>query len=61
MSENSNYSKDKNAILSDVFYKENDWFLPYTPSNKLIIYIKNIQYISNSSCGKKLKMIAGVE
>ena len=58
MRENSNYSKDKKAILYNVFYKENEWFLPHTPKNKLIAYIRNIRYINTSSCGEKLKRIA---
>lgn len=55
--DNENYSKHKEAILKR-FHKEDYWFLPSLPKEKLVKYLQNIQYVSTSYCGEKFKKIA---
>lgn len=50
------YEKEKERILK-IFHDENYWFLPNAPKEKLIDYLQNINQLSLTSIGVKLKNI----
>jgi hypothetical protein len=52
----TDYEAKKKKIL-DLFHAENYWFLPNTPAQKVIDYIHNIDQLSLSPVGIKLKKI----
>ena len=58
---NSDYLKEKNAILDDLFYVETSWFQPNISSARVMTYLQNIRFISTSSCGQKLKKFAKID
>ena len=51
------YEENKKA-LQDIAHKENYWFLPNAPKDKLLHYLSNIQFVTSTTAGKKLKDIA---
>lgn len=50
------YQTKKEKILQ-LFHSEEYWFLPSTPSNKLISFLENVEQLSLGSVGIKLKQI----
>ena len=54
------YTTQKEKLL-DLFHKEDYWFLPNAPKEKLLRYLQNIILVMTSSAGQKLKKIAGMK
>lgn len=54
------YEKEKNKFL-EIIHKENYWFLPDDPKEKIITYIRNINLVSGSIAMSKLKKIARIK
>ncbi len=48
------YEKEKERIL-EIFHEESYWFLPSAPKEKLFDYMQNINPVSMTSIGVKLK------
>ncbi len=55
--EKENYENIKKDI-HELVHKEDYWFLPNAPKEKLLHYLSNIQLITTTTAGKKLKDIA---
>jgi hypothetical protein len=51
------YETTKKDVL-EIIHKEDYWFLPNTPKDKLLHYLSNIQIITPTTAGQKLKKIA---
>ncbi len=54
------YEKRKEKILK-LFHKEDYWFLPNAPKEKLLRYLQNISFVMTSSAGQKLKKTADLK
>lgn len=54
------YKEKKDALL-DIVHKEDYWFLPHAPKEKLLHYLSNIQLVTSTTAGKKLKDIAKIK
>ena len=54
----SDYSKERERILNDLFFKEVEFFIPNVSLDRVIGYTNNIRFVTTSSCGAKLKRIA---
>lgn len=55
----SDYTLEKKKILA-TYYGESEYFLPQQPIDDLLKYVNNIENISISTAGKKLKRIASI-
>lgn len=55
--EREKYKEAKDAIHK-VVHEENYWFLPNAPKDKLLHYLGNIQIVTPTTAGQKLKKIA---
>jgi hypothetical protein len=53
----SEYAKEKKVIL-DIFYIENEWFIPHKPRQDFLTYINNIQKITSTMVAEKIKKMA---
>jgi len=51
------YKKDKESVLA-IIEKEEYWFEPHAPKNKLLHYLKNILFVTTTTAGAELKQIA---
>lgn len=54
------YKKQKERIL-ELFHKEDYWFLPSAPREKLLRYLQNISFVTTSTAGQKFKKIADLK
>jgi hypothetical protein len=45
----------------EIVHKEEYWFTPHSPKEKLLHFISNIQFVTTTTAGKKLKDIAKIE
>ena len=59
LSDSSDYTRERKKILA-TYYGEREYFLPQQPIDDLLKYVNNIENISISTAGRKLKRIAGV-
>ncbi|QSH39059.1 hypothetical protein JXR01_01975 [Candidatus Kaiserbacteria bacterium] len=56
-SEDFNVYKEEKEKILNIFHKEDYWFAPSAPKEKLFDYLENIDQLSLSSVGGKLKSI----
>ncbi len=57
----SGYQKAKKEVLYDQFFPEVEWFVPDLPKSRIMQHLGDIRPVLTTSCGQKLKKIAGVE
>lgn len=56
----SEYAQEREKILA-TYYGEKEYFLPQQPIDDLLKYVNNIENISVSTAGQKLKKIASIK
>ena len=60
-SDESEFNKQKMLILDKTFFPNNTWFEPQAPTQRALRYVQNVNLISTSTCGSKLKRIAKIK
>jgi len=55
------YLQARKEILHDQFFPEVEWFVPDLPKTRIMQHLGNAKPVLTTSCGQKLKKIAGVE